>query len=133
MLGCVGRALCKIRLHKWSKNWYGWRVCLRPGCTAYNPHFGVTGALRWMREHYTDKEMEEMAKHDMDFPLLNKLKLFMSIFAVGGLVAIGVWKLIERYYGNIENPAGAVIRLGMMAVFSILIWKILLKIKKGKH
>jgi hypothetical protein len=58
----------------------------------------------------------------IEFPILNKLLQFMMVFIVGGALAIGVWQLIKHFYGDIENPAGAVIRLGMMAIFSILIW-----------
>jgi len=59
----------------------------------------------------------------IEFPILNKLMQFMMVFIVGGALGIGVWQLIKHFYGNIENPVGAVIRLGMMAIFSILVWR----------
>lgn len=131
MLGSIRRALCRTGLHKWSPNQNGWRVCLRRGCTAYNPYYGVTGALRWMRERYTEEEIEEMAKHDMEFPLIDRIQLLMSISVVSGTMAIGVWYAIEHVYGNIENPAGAVIRIGTIAGFMILLYRVLPK-KKGR-
>lgn len=66
-----------------------------------------------------------MNNEKIEFPLLNKLYLFMMVFIVAGLLAVGVWMLIEQVWGDIENPTGAVIRLGMAAVFSILVWRIL--------
>lgn len=66
-----------------------------------------------------------MSSEKIAFPLLNKLLLFMMVFIVAGLAVIGVWYLIEQVWGHIENPMGAVIRLGMAAVFSILVWRIL--------
>ncbi len=58
----------------------------------------------------------------MEFPILNKIMRFMMVFIAGGMLAVVVWLLIKHVYGQIENPMGAVIRLGMMAIFSILIW-----------
>lgn len=73
-----------------------------------------------------------MNNETIEFPLLNKLLLFMMVFIVAGLAVIGVWYLIELVWGHIENPMGAVIRLGMMvAVFSILVWRMLPK--KMRH
>ncbi len=72
-----------------------------------------------------------MNNEKIEFPILNKLMLVMSVFIVAGLLAIGVWTLMELVYGDIGNPAGAVIRMGMMAVFSILVWRILPK--KMRH
>ncbi len=72
-----------------------------------------------------------MNNEKIEFPLLNKLMLIMSVFMVSGLLAVGVWTIIEQVYGHIENPAGAVIRLGMWATFSILVWRMLPK--KMRH
>lgn len=72
-----------------------------------------------------------MNNETIEFPLLNKLLLFMMVFIVAGLAVIGVWTLIEQVSGHIENPMGAVIRLGSMAVFSILVWRMLPK--KMRH
>lgn len=120
------RLLCRLGFHKWSENDNGMRVCLRPGCTTIDIYFGLTGMLRYLRDRHTQKEIEMMANNEtIKFPLLNKLILVMMVFVVGGTGAIGVWELIKHVYGDIENPAGAVIRLGMMAVFSILVWRML--------
>ena len=123
-----------LGFHKWSENDNGMRVCLRRGCTTIDIYFGLTGMLRYLRDRHTQEEIEEMAKTNNEkiaFPLLNKLLLFMMVFIVAGLLAIGVWMLIEQVWGDIENPMGAVIRLGMMAVFSILVWRMLPK--KMRH
>lgn len=66
-----------------------------------------------------------MNDEKIELPLLNKLMRFMMVFIVGGILAVGVWQLIKHFYGHIENPKGAVIRLGMTAVFMILIWILL--------
>lgn len=66
-----------------------------------------------------------MNNRTVEFPLLNKLMLFMMVFIVGGMMTVVWWDIIEQVYGHIENPTGAVIRLGMMAVFSILVWRML--------
>lgn len=117
-----------LGFHKWSENENGMRVCLRPGCTTIDLYFGLTGMLRYLRDRHTQEEIEEMAKMNnekIEFPELNKLMLFMMVFVVSGMLAIGVWELIKQVYGYIENPTGAVIRMGMTAVFSILVWRML--------
>lgn len=120
--------LCRLRFHKWSENDNGMRVCLRRGCTTIDIYFGLTGMLRYLRDRHTQEEIEEMAKTNNEkiaFPLLNKLLLFMMVFIVGGMMTVVMWMIIERVYGHIENPMGAVIRIGSMAVFSILVWRML--------
>lgn len=66
-----------------------------------------------------------MNNERIEFPLLNRLLLFMMVFIVSGMLTVVMWYIIERVYGHIENPMGAVIRLGTMAVFSILVWRML--------
>lgn len=66
-----------------------------------------------------------MNNEKIEFLLLNKLMLFMMVFIVAGLFVIGVSYLIKHVYRGIENPAGAVIRLWVTVVFSILIWRLL--------
>ena len=132
MLGGVGHVLCRAGLHKWSENTGGVRVCMRPGCTATDMYFGITGALRRLRERYTQEEIEEMAKPEPEFPIFNRIISFMALFAVAGLIAAGVWKYIVQVYGNIENPAGAVIRFGLTGWFMILIWFGLSRKKKRR-
>lgn len=56
------RISCRLGFHNWSENYGGVRVCLREGCTAIDMYFGLTGALRWLRERYTPEEIEAMAK-----------------------------------------------------------------------
>lgn len=53
---------CKLGFHKWSENYAGIRVCLRRGCTRIDLYYGITGMLRYMREHYTEKQIKEMAE-----------------------------------------------------------------------
>lgn len=128
------RVLCMMGFHKWSENYGGVRVCLRRGCMAIDMYFGLTGMLRYLRERHAQEEIQEMAKRNNEtitFPLLNKLMQFMMVFVVSGMLTFVAWTIIEQVYGDIENPAGAVIRLGMMAVFSILVWRMLPK--KMRH
>jgi len=68
-----------------------------------------------------------MNNEKTEFPIFNKLMLFMVVFNAGGMLAIGVWVLMKQVYGDIGNPAGAVMRLGMMAVFSIILWMIFIR------
>ena len=52
--------LCKLGFHNWSENYAGIRMCLREGCTRIDLYYGITGMLRYMREHYTEKQLKEM-------------------------------------------------------------------------
>jgi len=54
--------LCKLGFHNWSDNYAGIRVCLREGCTRIDLYYGITGMLRYMREHYTEKQIKEMVE-----------------------------------------------------------------------
>jgi hypothetical protein len=56
------RISCRLGFHKWSENYGGVRVCLREGCTAIDMYFGLTGALRRLRERYTPEKIKAMAK-----------------------------------------------------------------------
>lgn len=60
--GLFRRTLCSLGFHKWSENHGGVRVCMRTGCTAIDMYFGLTGALRRLREQHTPEEIEAMAK-----------------------------------------------------------------------
>ncbi len=53
--------LCRLGFHNWSPNYYGVRVCLARGCVRIDLYYGVSGMLRYLRENYTEKEIEEMA------------------------------------------------------------------------
>lgn len=55
------KLLCKLGFHDWSPNHYGIRVCLAKGCVTIDLYFGVCGMLRYMREHYREEELDEMA------------------------------------------------------------------------
>ena len=51
-----------LGFHNWSENHGGVRVCLRRGCTRIDLYYGITGMLRYMREHYTEKQIKEMTE-----------------------------------------------------------------------
>ena len=63
MCGAVNfqKLLCMLGFHNWSENYAGMRVCLRRGCTRIDLYYGITGMLRYMREHYTEKQLRELA------------------------------------------------------------------------
>lgn len=61
--------LCRIGFHDWSPNHNGIRVCLAEGCMRIDLYYGITGMLRYMREHYTEKEIEQMAEGNIPKPL----------------------------------------------------------------
>ena len=54
------KRFCKLGFHNWSETYAGIRVCLRKGCTRIDLYYGITGMLRYMREHYTEKQLKEM-------------------------------------------------------------------------
>lgn len=55
------KRLCKLGFHNWSPNHYGVRVCLARGCVAIDLYYGICGMLRYLREHYREEEIDEMA------------------------------------------------------------------------
>lgn len=63
--------LCMLGFHDWSPNHNGMRVCLAKGCVTIDIYYGISGMLRYVREHYTEKEIEEMAEGNV--PKLLKL------------------------------------------------------------
>lgn len=53
-MSMIQKILCRLGIHKWSDNIGGMRVCLARGCITIDIYYGLTGALRYVREHHSD-------------------------------------------------------------------------------